>query len=158
MLENLEGIITVDDAEKKFWSVSFVNSALIWYYGHFVILHWDQLKRTWLEIIKGAPKKVESDSIPSLCNHICIQCEYALRTPNERHHLFRYVPMRYVPIQNGWHRGEWDSTKELIHTLCISDTGLPNTTKRLIPIYNEATLYQAPMEACPKDTFLQRKK
>lgn len=41
MLENLEGIITVDDAEKKFWSVSLVNSALIWYYGHFVTLHWD---------------------------------------------------------------------------------------------------------------------
>ncbi len=158
MSENLEGILTVNDAEKKFWSVRLVDAVLIWYKGEFVSLQRNLLKRTFFEVLRGVPKKLESEFISSLCDHICTQCEYALRTPHGRHHLFRYVPMRYVPIQNGWHRGEWDSTKELIHTLCISDTGLPNTTKRLIPIYNEATLYQAPMEACPKDTFLQRKK
>lgn len=158
MSEVLDGITTVDDAEKKFWSVNLVDAVLMWYQGQFVVVRNDRLKRTWLEVMKGVPKKLESDSIPSLCEHICTQCDYALRTPHWKHHLFRYVPMRYFPIQNGWHRGEWDSTKELIHTLCMSDIDLPNTTKKLIPMYNEATLHRAPMKGCPKNTFLEKKK
>lgn len=155
MLDILDGISTVRDVEREF--VSSPNSPRRGR-GEFVFLQRDLLKRNFLEIITGVSKKQESDFIPGFCDHICRQCEYAIRTPHGRHHLFQFIPLRQVPSQDGLSSGKWYDAPAVMYTFCTADMDLPNTTQRLIPLYNEATIHEVPTKKCPKNNFMERNK
>lgn len=153
----LDGIHTVWDAQEKLWSIHLVDAALIWHQGSFVSLHPKMLRRTVKDILVWISKPRESDIIESLCDHVCSSCEYALRTPKWIHHLFRYLPMTFT---SEW-RGAWDGSKEVIHTICTKGIWLSSIPQLFDPSksdYAHATLHVAPMESCPKKSFLLQKK
>jgi hypothetical protein len=101
----------------------------------------------------SSPKK-ESEVATSLVNHICSQCEHALRTSDERHHLLRYLPMKYSKIWNRWLTGSLDTDKEILGTICAL-WWAPHS-KYVGEKYNNAPIVFAPTRVCPSDSFLER--
>lgn len=70
----------------------------------------------------------EADRVPALKEHVCRGCRHALRTPEGRHHILRYVDYAFVTKKQGenWAEVEiQEGPTEVLATACCADMGVP---------------------------------
>lgn len=141
---------------RRFEEMDGSDIALCWYNARFVVVSPDMLKWWILNrigILFGIVQPMkESDIATSLVEHICTRCEHALRMEDGRHHLLRYVPMKYEDIWNGWISWSLDGDQEILGTICA--LGCNPRTKIIGDEYDQCWVIYSPVESCPKDQFL----